>query len=294
MNEIKTAQIKDSTYENIYFDCPCCGTENIINRATELKSRMPVSGKQFNCQNCKKPVWVTSDTTAQASYMLFLTRLDVLKQQKLYRDYILTLCQGIEMFFVQALVNYKLDRNPLFRNEFGGIDLPLYNYVRQELETAWKAGGFVLLRDAFREEFKSKAHFKLEHVRSDESATSMKEINRTKINELRNAVVHSTAYLPTLADIEAQDDLVNSIIWLGQCLNVTDSVLLLNRNITDASDLSNTKLGRPKLGDLDPRKIELAKKLYRDRRKNNLSVDDICELLGVGRTTLYRYIGETA
>jgi hypothetical protein len=280
----KTVRIKKATIENIYFDCPECKTENVVNRASELQTRMPVSGRHFVCQNenCKAPLWVNSDRTSQADYMLFLTELYELKAQKRYRDYILTLCQGAEIFFVESLINYKLDRNPLFRNEFGGINLPLYNYVRNELNTAWKGGGFVLLRNAFREEFKD---FKPElKTKGDSQAlwnAAMKEVSRSKINEIRNAVVHSTAYLPTLAEVESFDELETAIWRLGHFLNVTESVYLLNKN-----------LGRPKLEDMDPQKVKLAKKLFNERKKNNLSVDDICQLLGVGRTTLYRYVGE--
>jgi DNA invertase Pin-like site-specific DNA recombinase len=46
--------------------------------------------------------------------------------------------------------------------------------------------------------------------------------------------------------------------------------------------------GRPKIETLDPKKIELAKKLYHSRVT---PVKEICKQLGIGRTTLYRYVG---
>lgn len=280
MNVQKTARVKDATYENIYFDCPHCHKENIINRASDLHTRTPVSGREIQCDACEQIVWLTGDRVTRADYIWFLNDLPKLKRQKRYREYILSLCQGLEMFFFQALINHKLDRNPHFRGVDGMVDLDLYNSI----SNAWKAAGFVLLRNLFEAEFKP---YELEfrpassYSLKDKRVPYFKEVYRTEINELRNKVVHSTAYRPTLSEIEEQDKLEDAIVWLGLYLDVTDSVSLLNRN-----------LGRPKLEDVNPQKIELAKNLYRDRRKSHLSVEDICKQLGIGRTTLYRYIGE--
>lgn len=45
--------------------------------------------------------------------------------------------------------------------------------------------------------------------------------------------------------------------------------------------------GRPKLQTKDPKKIALARKLYADR---NMPVQEICDTLHIGRSTLYRYV----
>jgi DNA invertase Pin-like site-specific DNA recombinase len=49
--------------------------------------------------------------------------------------------------------------------------------------------------------------------------------------------------------------------------------------------------GRPSMQSLDPKKVALAKKLYADR---NMPVKEICEMLHIGRSTLYRYIKTSA
>src|SRR5205823_4795640 len=46
--------------------------------------------------------------------------------------------------------------------------------------------------------------------------------------------------------------------------------------------------GRPKLQDIDPKRIALVKSLYADRSR---PVKEICETLHIGRSTLYRYVG---
>ena len=47
--------------------------------------------------------------------------------------------------------------------------------------------------------------------------------------------------------------------------------------------------GRPTIQSLDPKKVALARKLYADRV---MPVQEICETLHVGRSTLYRYVKE--
>ena len=47
--------------------------------------------------------------------------------------------------------------------------------------------------------------------------------------------------------------------------------------------------GRPKLQALNPKKIALARKLYDD---GHMPVKEICDTLHIGRSTLYRYVGE--
>lgn len=45
--------------------------------------------------------------------------------------------------------------------------------------------------------------------------------------------------------------------------------------------------GRPTIQSLDPKKVALARKLYDDK---SMPVQEICQTLHIGRSTLYRYI----
>ncbi len=47
--------------------------------------------------------------------------------------------------------------------------------------------------------------------------------------------------------------------------------------------------GRPKIQDIDPKRIALAKSLYADQ---NTPVQEICETLHISKSTLYRYVGK--
>lgn len=46
--------------------------------------------------------------------------------------------------------------------------------------------------------------------------------------------------------------------------------------------------GRPKIADLDPKKIEMAKKLYKDM---DMPVQEILDTLHMSKSTFYRYVG---
>lgn len=49
--------------------------------------------------------------------------------------------------------------------------------------------------------------------------------------------------------------------------------------------------GRPSIQSLDPKKLTLARKLYADR---SMPVQEICDMLHIGRSSLYRYINESS
>ena len=48
--------------------------------------------------------------------------------------------------------------------------------------------------------------------------------------------------------------------------------------------------GRPKIEDKDPKKIEMARKLYQEM---DMPVQEICNTLHISKSTLYRYVGKT-
>lgn len=231
MDELGVAHIRGG-YENIYFTCPHCDTENVKNRRTDIGHTRPISGMESICDNCKQKVWLNGDRADHVKYKWFLFDLDRLKREKNYQAYVLSLCQCLEAFFVQALLNKLVTRNPLFRNDDGMVDLEQDNFVRRQLDEAWKSVGFEELRKTFNSEFKeySTSFTSLGNKNIiDRRKESFKAVRTTNINKLRNKVVHSTAYRPTLAEIEEYDDLVSAIHWLGNYLDVIDTTDLINK-----------------------------------------------------------------
>ncbi|HUA13457.1 MAG TPA: hypothetical protein VL989_03080 [Candidatus Sulfotelmatobacter sp.] len=236
MTDLPGADIKAAGYENIYFDCPTCKRENVINRVTDLDPMAITSGMEFKCQfsDCGKALWLKGDFIQPAVYEWFLFELPVLKTKKLYRDYALSLCQAAESFFLRAIINKKFDRNPDYRNELGGINLSTYNPDKGAYETSIRDKTYAPMREEFLTVFQGERDAdepRPEHRDDDRRSWAFDVIQRSSIGNLRNRVVHKTAYRPKLSEIEEHEDLVKALHWLGRYLQVLDSKYWLNRKI---------------------------------------------------------------
>jgi hypothetical protein len=236
--EKPTVNIKAAGYENIYFDCPHCGLENIINRTTDLSPPFMVSGMDMKCQNhdCGSILWLNSDKVQLAKYHWFLQELPILKDRKLYRDYALTLCQGAESFFLQAIINKKFDREPKYRSDDGRIDMHNYLSERSYYEQEIKDKTFNPMRNLFLETFKSEfkqPSARISRLKEDKREWAFTTIKNSTINKLRNEVAHKNAYRPKLSEIEAHDELVMALQWLGIYLHVLDPNFARSRLVTE-------------------------------------------------------------
>lgn len=80
---------------------------------------MPISGKDLECEYCKKVFWATSDRVTFLKYRWFLEDLPIFKKQKRYGLYIFSLCQACETFMHQAIINKMIDTNPVYRDSEG-------------------------------------------------------------------------------------------------------------------------------------------------------------------------------
>lgn len=231
-----TIHIKAAGYENIYVDCNC-GYENVFNRATELGT-MPIGGKEVQCQNCKQLLWINLDTVQMATYHWFLQELPILKDKKLYRDYALTLCQGAENFFLQAIMNKKFDRDPKYIDENGRERILEYQSDYSQYVKSIKRNTFEAMRTLFLETFKDEREHpspRISQLREDKREWAFSVVKRSDIHVLRNKVTHKEAHRPTLQEIDQHNDLIEALYWLGDYLGVWDSdfahsQFLLNRN----------------------------------------------------------------
>jgi len=57
-------------------------------------------------------------------------------------------------------------------------------------------------------------------------------IEESKINDLRNKVIHKYAYRPSLSDIDQYENLIDAIYWVGMYLDVKDSIIFINKKIS--------------------------------------------------------------
>ncbi|MCL6094056.1 MAG: hypothetical protein M1340_09590 [Actinobacteria bacterium] len=230
-----SAKIKESGYENIHVTCPCCQQRNIVNRATDLDTAMPVSGMDLICEYCHEEFWISGDRASMAKYKWFLEELSFLKINKKYSLYILTLCQTLEIFFFEAIVNKKFDKNTYFRDESGSLKLEEYNAGRKDYVKKIQGHSFCKMRAAFFSEFKEEINSYMPRgiaLKEDKRKECFDIIRTTNINVIRNKVPHKFAYLPSRADIEAFDDLIDAVVWVGMYLDIKDSIHYINKKIT--------------------------------------------------------------
>jgi len=245
------AKIKTAGYENIYIDCPCCKHENVFNRISDLEGNNCIDRLNgIVCQSCERQFSILGDRVTTAKFRWFLDELPIFKKRKEYRLYILNLCQGVECFFSQAIINKLIDRDPNLRDDEGHIIIGQYNKAREELDKktvydlcqkgsrkiTFKRTTFNKLEEIFLCLFdyeRKNDNGNLSKLRKDKREESFQEIGKTKINTIRNRVVHKQAYRPSVKEIEDFDSLIKALYYLQMYLDVKDSIFLLNKKLSN-------------------------------------------------------------
>jgi transposase-like protein len=246
MKNIDT-DIKIAGYENIYVDCPYCKYENIFNRVSDLDGKGDDISRLDNivCQSCGGQFSILSDTITTAKYQWFINELPIYKKQKQYRLYILNLCQAIECFFELAIINQVVDRNSNLRDERGCIKSDQYNKAIKDInqktvydlckkgskKKKFEKATFRDLKNIFLYLFEGERRNDNGKLKEDRREETFQEIKKTKINTMRNDVVHKKAYRPNLKEVESFDDLIKAIYWLGVYLDVRDSYSYINKKL---------------------------------------------------------------
>lgn len=263
------AEIKIAGYENIYVDCPYCKKDNIFNRISDLQNNNCISRlDNIKCQFCERDFSILGDTITNTKFRWFIDELPIFKKRKEYGLYILNLCQGIECFFSQAIINKLIDRNPDLRDKTGKIILDKWNKARNDLdqktvdnlsrkdsketnfdrlyqflfrsfsqllktkkdkrkEIIFKKASFNNLRQIFIFQYgeeKVNDNGNLSKMKEDKREEFFNLFKRTKVNEIRNKIIHKQAYRPSLGEIENFDNLISAVRWMGKYLDIRDSI----------------------------------------------------------------------
>jgi hypothetical protein len=229
--------IRAAGYENIYFDCPKCAIENIFNRVTDMDAYRPVSRMNgLVCRNskCQQTMNIVGDTVVTAKYLWFLNELYIFVARQEYRSYILSLCQGLEAFFYQSIINKKFDRNPQYRNASGFIILTSYNRDLEVYKNSIKSYTFDKMRKEFFDTFEAERNdssLGRKELKEDKREEAFNILGQTQIHNLRNKVAHKFAYRPSLNETLTYDDLISAVYWLGAYLEVKDSTSYVNNKL---------------------------------------------------------------
>lgn len=229
-------RINKADYENIYVECPV-GHFNTYNRVTDLKTTEPIQSRQgLVCEheNCEAVFDISGDRVVRIKYRWFLSIKDTVFREKKYRDCIWAICQGAESFFYQAILNKEIDRNPLYRNPDGSINMNSSNQARKDYRVGKKKlkpikqATYGDLKDHFIRLYKKDClHNEYDTARKlkeDKRQWAFDTINRSDIGTMRNNVVHKYAYRPTRSEVEKHDEFIRAIMWLEKYLNIKDSL----------------------------------------------------------------------
>ena len=213
-----TAEIKSPGYENVFVDCRHCGQELVLNRASDLCTFEPISGRSVSCEECKRQFLINSDSINARHESLLFDCYDLLKRKR-YMNCVLNVCQAYEMFF-SLYLRVNLLYRP-FATQFRDIpnSIEKLNQLSARLEKKTKRFAFVDLKticlqhivDSISPTTLDDACNVIESIckpkmPSDENISSLHPgklkkhllaIKKTKVNVVRNSVVHKSGYRPT-------------------------------------------------------------------------------------------------
>ena len=250
VNSIPVTYVKEAGYENLVVDCPWCRCESVFNRASDLHTFEHIGGLDTQCLNekCEKPFRIVSDSVNERHEKLIFDCYYLLKRKQ-YMHCILNLAKAHEMFF-SLFLRVELLYKP-FAADFSAYGLAEVNRLSEKLEERVSGYTFAPLRRLFLQqltirpspanldEAQKAIHALPEQAKCvmgvsnkvirEEADASLKclliDLNRSKINELRNRVVHKRGYRPTLEETEEALDKTRSVVFpLTSRLDIRDDL----------------------------------------------------------------------
>ena len=210
-------------YENLVIDCPLCGYECIFNRASDLGTTKPIPGRDVCCTECGERFWFSSDSVNERHESLLYDCYELFKR-KCYMNCILNVSQAYEMFFNLYLKVELLYKPFAVGSDRDTASLKYMNHLSKELGNRVMECAFSCMRNIFLDRVTQKTYpanlceaaeiistldgrkfprnRKLEAIGDAKLAKLLIDLKETKINKLRNAVVHKIGYRPTRVEAE--------------------------------------------------------------------------------------------
>lgn len=246
MPDIPVAERKRSGYENFTADCPWCARENIFNRASDLQDFEPIAGRNVACQaaDCRKPFRIVGDAVNGPHEMLIFDCYELI-ERKHYMNCVLSLAQAYEVFF-SLFFRVELLYKPFSSDDDRDVDQ--LNALAEALRNRIKDHSFARMRALFLQQIVNQTTPKDLAAAADviaalpdrpgdpsdaaiESLTNPKLVRLliamkgTRINSLRNQVVHHRAYRPTRHEVsDALKESRSILLPLTNILELYDDV----------------------------------------------------------------------
>lgn len=234
MDDIRVAEMVDSSYENIVVKCPECCQQVTYNRASDLQTFQPIDGRNVLCLNseCQKTIRIAGDSANCAHEMLIYDCYKLL-ERKHYMNCILNLDQAYEMFFslflrvellykpFDAVPHQRLaDLNRLLEELQKKIEKHTFGPMRalflQHIVAGCSAKNLVesgALIAALPDHPQKPKETDIDGIHDAKLVLLLRKLRDTKINKLRNDVVHKNAYRPTRDEVEAAIEETRSILF---------------------------------------------------------------------------------
>jgi hypothetical protein len=234
MNNIPNARNKRTSYENFVAECPWCGKECIFNRASDLCTFEPITGRDVSCQSvdCGKLFRIGGDSANNPHEMLIFDCYELIGR-KHYMNSILSLAQAYEVFF-NLYFRVELLYKPYFADD--DHELSELNRISKVLTDKIKDHTFTRMRALFlqfivaRKSPKNLAESEtlaagfpdrpgdpsdaaIESLGDTTLVMLLKKLKATTIHMRRNDIVHKQAYRPTREDVELALEETRSILF---------------------------------------------------------------------------------
>lgn len=243
--DLKTVR---STHENMFVTCPLCDKESTYNRVSDLNNTGLIANQLVNCLqlDCRKPFYFGGDMVGP-SFILMILNCYELIEAKDYTRCITNLSQAHEIFFKQFL------RVELIYKPFGFCDarqVEIRERLEESLNGQLKTLAFTKLRNIFfhmvvtpvqHDDLNTIYDFinKLKDERYDKPPRIKKlpdntngklnpllqSLHRTKICEVRNKIIHSSAYRPSMQEaVDFYQETRQNVLGLATILNIKEEI----------------------------------------------------------------------
>jgi hypothetical protein len=250
MEEIPRAKNIRPTYENFIASCPWCGRENIFDRASDLKDFDLIDYCAVTClfRDCGRPFYLNSDVVNSPYEMLIWDCYELL-ERKHYAYYILNLAQAFEAFFSQYLRIELLYRPFASDSERDEQDIKKLNELERALCDKMRPLAFHDMQKLFFCQILRSPHPSslreaegiirtlpskdklvlppVDHIRNAAIFANKRvpellvRLMSFNVSNLRNRVVHKSAYRPTLDEVNDELKETRAILFpLGRLLDV--------------------------------------------------------------------------
>lgn len=250
----------EAGYENIAAICPTCGKRNVLNRATDVGHVSPIENVRIVCENdqCGAAFDAVGDLINPPYEMLLLDACDFIREKR-YIQAVLSATTAYEMFFAHYIrVEFVLRASA--RDRTAEVDtIDWMNAAEQLLQDATRRHTFepmrrIFLRAAVDNPRPMTVAAAEAYIRSiptpkrtpavprteietlpDESLRALLlQVCDSRIADLRNDIVHKTAYRPRLDETRtAVDDAYRTIFRLGHHYKLASISYHLNESIED-------------------------------------------------------------